>query len=308
MKTIIKIALLTLGFLIIIGLFSMLFAKTEDKGSEELCHTFNAIKVRGGEKVETAQLFGLVPQACQVQEIDDIPSGKYSTDKQGAMKQIADLSARCWWMFLEGVEGKDVLGNAAFENKQCFICYTFDLDRGIEIGPAELEDFFDSRAYTVRDTSDKCDAFGGGQCMAECSGDFNREVESKKCGVGEVCCTAKDECVNKGGKCLDSCSGEFSQQYDGWACSAKRCCVDPDDYYTYRDYIQEFVGPGYLAVAKDFGWLTPEGTYAVFFEEEVDSIQDYVPGYGGDKKADAIIIDELNAVQKRCAIQGSAVS
>lgn len=310
MKTIVEIALVTLSFVIIVGLLTVLFSQSEGKAAEELCHTFNALIVKGGETAEELKAWGAIPDACKVLERENLPT-EYTADKEGAMRQVGDLASKCWWMFMEGAPGVDILGNDLWGlgGAKCFICYTFNFQKGVNFNSQELELFFDTKSYTVRDESDQCSALGGGHCAAKCENVFSREVESKKCST-QKCCVAedkRDECINKGGQCLESCSGLYTKAYPNWQCAKNNCCIKPENFYTYRDYIQRFGGRGYLHVQPNLNFNS-QGTYALVFNEDperVGFIKDLV--LPPKIEVDSMIITELNQVQGICAIQPGAV-
>lgn len=309
MKTIIKIALITLAFIIIIGLFSRLFAQTSGKSSEELCHTYNTLTSIGGKTAEFAKGARAVPIACQNLDLFGVPTKEYPQDTQGAMTQIGDLAARCWWMWLEGVDGKNVIG-AGTSRRKCFICYNLYLDEKISFQSGDLDYFFDTQSYTVKDEGDKCAPLGGGQCRDKCEGTLSKEIESKKCKRGQKCCVTenrRDECVNKGGNCTTICEGEYSEEYSGWQCSSgNRCCLKKENYFTYRDYIQKFGGSGALVVKP--GNFDSKDIYAVVFSEDPAFANQITGVELTTRVADQIMIVPLNNVTQECAVQQGATT
>lgn len=284
------IILMLVVLIILLASIKLFASQAEGPASEGVCKTFNEFNV------------GLLPgwvrevkvrlEGCRTIEKDDIPSGSYAlldSDK-GAKKQIADMTAKCWNMWLEGARTKeggneDVLEPVGSNDNDCFICYTFRLKSGNEISAGDLGAFMASQAYKVEDTSDRCASFenGGGKCMSKCEGEFSYETKSNLCKTGgQKCCVSADPkniCVNKGGECILSNNfkiekdGKMLVKYDSWLCgnAGGTCYIDARNFQSYVDYIQSGGnGPGILSLSKSIteDRLEPGVVYAVVFNED----------------------------------------
>ncbi len=90
--------------------------------------------------IETAPV---VPIACRTQE------KTLEGDREQVLMQISDLSARCWWMFLNG-EYQNLFDSPRFLNKRmCFPCYTFNIKNHLEspITPDEIIQYMATHDY-----------------------------------------------------------------------------------------------------------------------------------------------------------------
>ena len=210
LSTLIEIILVVVATGLIIGVFTSISSKADEKTSENLCRGFNAL--RFGTQVETAGVkFNVAPRACKIIDKQDLPGKDYQDysggKKEGAKAEVRDLMARCWWMWLEG--NQQNMFEKSFYNLQngCFVCYTFSLKK--DAGQFSYEEFaatLNSPYYGI-DSTNRCAPAGqGGKCMSSCdkNSDFPREIASSRCNPNEKCCIAeasKDECISKGGKC-----------------------------------------------------------------------------------------------------------
>ena len=190
MNTIIKISLLTLALVIIGGLFSMLFAKAPEKASESLCRSFNAARINSPDLPTIGKV---VPNACKTIH-KEVPGDGYPQTKEGAMQHIADLSAKCWWMWLEGVSNKMFdLQWTPFSKDPCFICYSFTIKEDIQdFDGTDLRLYLGETEYIVRDDSDQCYPLGGGYCQKESKDPFTKEVRETQ----EQKCKKQDTSLN----------------------------------------------------------------------------------------------------------------
>lgn len=242
LSTLGEILLIVIATSLIITVFTVASSRADEKTSENLCRGFNAL--RFGTQVETpVGNINLAPKACKtINKKDDIPSKDYAKHingpKAGAIAEVRDLMARCWWMWLEG--NQQNMFQSKWYNLQngCFICYTFSVDKGTgSISYQELANSLNVPYYAV-DSSDRCASAGqGGKCMASCdkNSDFPKEVASNRCKPGLKCCTASDECENKGGSCS---SREKYVPYDKWKCKSGSCYIKEENMASYLDYIQ----------------------------------------------------------------------
>ena len=111
-------------------------------------------------------------------------------------------------------------------------------------------------------------------------------VQSSKCRPDEVCCTSKNECVNRGGVCE---AKEGFVEADVWPCRGGGTCnVPQNNVLSYRDYIQFSGGPGFLVTNEVDNFLPKKEIYAIMFREDIANTLEFK---GGD--FDGIVIDEL---------------
>jgi len=261
--------------------WSILFSKADDASAEALCYGFNAVRFKTKVEAGNAPLFDVAPRTCRrIEKI--VPSDDYPQNKEGAKAEISDMTARCWWMWLEGAE-RNMFRGLPGGKEPCFNCYSFNIKKGIDsFTGAELAQYMRDTAYKVKDASNNCAAIGGGFCADDCSklsegSQFSaKEVSSKKCEKPKKCCVStkrNDECKNKGGFCVNlgdsTCkekNSEYPIQYDGWRCavSEESCCVKKEHYYSYFDYVQNYNdGKGAVLYTPETEFKAQEETYAI---------------------------------------------
>ncbi len=316
METIIKISLLTLALVIIGGLFSMLFAKAPEKASESLCRSFNAARIKSPDLPTVGKV---VPNACKTIH-KEVPGDGYPQTKEGAMENIADLSAKCWWMWLEGIS-PEALDKHLIKvwSDPCFVCYTFSLKKDIEFSGTELDKHMGKTPYIVRDSSDKCYPLGGGYCQEEPVDPFTKEVretqeqkcrkQNKECYVAE---NKKDKCLNKGGHCRPVC-GVDEERYDHpeWTCSDSNyvCCIEDENYFSYIDYITKYKGTGANYIY--LGNYNNQDIYSITFigitkPQLVELAELILPEAEPRYRTSSIMITNLDSVDTVCEVQTGA--
>ena len=276
------IVLLVMGA--IIGIIYGISGKANEKTSETLCRTFNAL--RYGTKVETKPAdFNIAPRACStINKENPLPSKDFKGHplgaEEGAQAEIRDLMTICWDMWLNGHQ-KNMFDKKWYNLENgCFVCYTFTLDKSLK--HISYEDFSASLSqpfYAVDDT-DKCAPFGqGGKCKPSCDTGtdyFSKEVTGlRSCQPGFKCCIAsdsRDTCKNKGGRCMSAPDGEYNMLYSNpqWKCSNSglNCYMKQKNIASYLDYIQGsggvIGGAGKVLFAQD-GGFSPGNLYAITF-------------------------------------------
>src|SRR3989344_3881636 len=123
METIIGIVLITFVFFILLGLWNKAAGRSEGAAAEELCHATNALRTGIVLKLPTTNIEAarVVPRGCKTLDIQKLPDATHlsqTSDKnKAAISHIADLSAKCWWMWLEGQAGKVVMDPRLFGSK-----------------------------------------------------------------------------------------------------------------------------------------------------------------------------------------------
>ncbi len=276
LSTFTEILLVVVTTLTIIGIFTVVTSRAEEKTAENLCKYFN--EARFATKVGQGHAsFSLSPRACKTIEKGDLPSKDYKDygvgdkEKEGAKAEIRNLMARCWWMWLEGKHQNmfDQSIGAILTPSKCFVCYTFSLDKNIEIGMPDLLASLEEPYYAI-DSSDRCAPLNqGGECISDCVPYGLKEIRSNKCGK-DKCCIAKDardECENKGGECLSFKEDSSYIKYSKWSCKQGSCYVKKENMESYLDYIQ-----GTKSIDTGAGFVTHQETLSEFNKGKVYGI------------------------------------
>ena len=275
MQQIIVIVLATVSFVLIAQLSLEAMTKIEEKSSEEICRASIAVRERA--KIEKFGMeFKTVPLLCKTQD-KEIPYATTAKPDE-VKKNIADLMARCWWMFAEG-QTKDMLEGTIGGDNACFMCYSIKTKKTKEftetIPANELVEYMIETPYKVTRDDDNCKDLGG-HCVSEKSecdlGEgWKYDADNKICKSEykdkKNCCYSRFTCLNKGGKCLDDGSEEKGWHlYNEWSCPAnKKCYIADEHFYSYVDYIQSWGGQGLSIVTTD---IAPGGTYTISYGED----------------------------------------
>ena len=276
MMVVVLILIAVAGTILALYTISYMAGKADDPAKEASCRSMNALMKRfekGGINLK---------ELCSPIE-KTIPTSSYSQDKEGAMNEISDMSARCWWMWLEGTE-RNMFERwpSIIERKEpCYPCYIYNIKRGIEsFTGEELGEYMRTHVYIAKDTSEGCTSVEGVECGFCRKGTSElpftaREVSSSKCGSGEQCYISTrpdDICINKGGRCMEGGCEQGYLAYERWDCGARdeTCCVEEQNAYNYFQYVQSYEGPGaiiYTAGETDTGdefkFKAQEETYSV---------------------------------------------
>ena len=335
-STIIAIVITSAVFFFMLGFYNYVSAEVNDDVSEQLCRTTNALRI--GTAISTiGGEVRLAPRGCKT--IDKtVPDAKHvnnvlipadaqdrNKNKYAAIQHVADLSARCWRMWLEGItwtgkDGsvkKDILDpESGFSpTKKCFICYEFELKKDVSFTTAELINYMDKTFHSVKDTSDQCSIVGG-ICKTDCgvadsrysANVFRNEVPGtcNQIRPGTKCCVIdkKYDCENRGGKC--SPGGVFQNPFNGWKCrdsSSTLCFLSNENYFSYTKYIQEFNGRGRFH-PEVAGGFKPNEKYSIVFNERVKPWTGITFPWTDTEETqiDGILIRPQNAVGQNCEI------
>lgn len=328
----IMIIVLTLSFIIIAGLIIQFLGKAEGKTAETLCRGSVAARTRthfepaGG----AAPNIYLSPLLCKTLDAK-LPEQGYLSTKEEIMRNMADLSAKCWWIFGEGlVNADDIVGERGwFSKDKCYVCYTVnikDIRDSSSITKEELEAYFSEAIYKIEEGVSQCTPDGKGICIPkECTcgeacgayPDYDTKrwpnfFSEGSCEENQKCCyNRKNECEDKGGKCFDirssSCKEKSSEnneyEYPQWKCEAstETCCLNKEKAVTYTNYIQG--NGGYITVQPSIDeFKKRQETYAIamVFDTPVNLRWDTdLSKYTGHR----IILSKLNDVKDACAIQ-----
>lgn len=276
LATIISIILLVVATGAILGVYNKAFTDADDKTIENVCRGTNALRYGTETDVGVGQI-NVIPRGCKtIDKKEDIPSsqyqGKYSSNTEAAKAELREMTARCWWMWLEGID-KNMFNQQLWEGRKCFICYTFSVEEGAGFSYSDFISSMAASPYTARDDSDECAGGGGGECRNSCGADFPRETPSAKCREGEKCCVAQnlqDECINKGGRCASS-NPSGHQLYTKWSCAGRneRCYVQDQNFASYFDYITGIAGleggKGLILLDDSAGFFSSGKKYAISF-------------------------------------------
>lgn len=319
--TIIGILLVMISVSLIFGLWTRTLSKADPASSEALCEAFNAGRMisdikPGGHKIT------LVPNACKTLEKtgkNSLPEEGYPQTKKGIIENQKRLITKCWDMWLKGHEEKNMFSTNLFSGKDdCFICYTTNIKKGMDIfNSNELDVSLDETIHLADDQSDKCylsdTGYAGGYCRGTCNQD-ERDFPTKECETGEICCIQKDrenECIDKGGQCKLACNDQEAAYLpsQGWKCAEDNiCCIDKGHVYTPRDYVQLYGGPGRIDIKPNIEFC-PQGsdcadTYAVVFAAKTSS--NAIPGFLENNDYNRILVYPLNEVKDICYTQSGS--
>jgi hypothetical protein len=138
----------TVGVLIIILVINIFMGRLNDEVSEDVCRAsilarakaVFKVKVLGHDMAEVS----LLPITCKTKENVEL-----SGDRDAMLEQISYMSARCWWMFLNG-EYRELFSEANFlGKKKCFMCYIFNVKTNLDdpITADEIIKYMDTHYY-----------------------------------------------------------------------------------------------------------------------------------------------------------------
>ncbi|MBI2654701.1 hypothetical protein HYX02_07910 [Candidatus Woesearchaeota archaeon] len=247
-STLVEIILIIIAAGLIIGVFNYAASKADEQTSEKLCRGFNAL--RFATHIDKGPFtYDIVPGACKTLDKGDLPTSDYKDfeggPKEAAKKEIREMMAKCWWMWLEGKQPNLFQTSTVRLQNKCFICYDFSLNK--DVGTIQIPELIASLdyPYIAIDKSDRCAGGGqGGYCRKECKADpkYTRKSESSQCAEKfpdkPECCISedrRDECLNKEGVCE---AREGYKLFDKWQCKSGKCYVKKENFASYLDYIQ----------------------------------------------------------------------
>ncbi|MBD3209346.1 TPM domain-containing protein [Candidatus Woesearchaeota archaeon] len=149
-----KYILALASLIAIVAFMYTLFADIEDQSVEQACRT--SIITRGEfkfgvfNKKETASLLkfdNIYPVQCKTQSVivpvDEPPRTAHASEVQELiMDDVADLMAKCWWMFAQG-QYHDILDDPGKDDQLCHVCYSFTIDPDLDdYEPIDVEEDF----------------------------------------------------------------------------------------------------------------------------------------------------------------------
>jgi len=134
-----------LSFAIIIYAINQFFTRADQEADEQACRASILTRVKSSLRALKVVELNPFPIVCKTQ--DKTLKG----DRGQVMMQISELSARCWWMFLNGEYGNIFDKLQLTSDKKCFICYTFNIaEKNIEISGKELMDYMGEHYYITQ--------------------------------------------------------------------------------------------------------------------------------------------------------------
>jgi hypothetical protein len=231
---------------ILLMIISLLFSNDSDiESAISVCRTSVDAREYAASK-SFREVGSAVPMLCKTIDIE-IPENKYAelakqNFTKAVLRNIADRSMDCWYMFGQGLYSKDVFDKGGFFDKnKCFACFTFSIKEEKNYEPIQLLDLINFLAIETYKPVPKHVPI----CL------FDDEKQ-------ENCVTRNSpECARKGGICVnkkDQLHGYIL--YEGWSCDSKKevCYVPPLMLETYFEYINSKAGgdiqidPGFIGL------------------------------------------------------------
>jgi len=258
---------------VILAVVKQTATKVDEGLQVQLCRISNEIKF-GLESTTKGIVSG--PQVCSTidkhtKKTSQVPTKKYSQNKEGAEAETRDMIKNCWNMWLDGSE-PNMFKKYPF-TEGCKACYSYkikDVAKGVTF--ASLSKSMEEPLF-VEEISDECSPRGG-FWKEECKED-EKEFESTIIppSIENKCCIKKNilnECENKGGIC--SSEGRppgYPRIYNDWSCGKRKenCYVKEENLYSYTRYIREFGANG-----GDVMFIPPQS-----FQEQTDDFS-LIPG------------------------------
>jgi len=114
---------------ILVAVFVSIGSRAEASTQDILCR--DSVIIRGKATItlvkNLAEFEKITPLACNLKDL-----GKLKGNREEVKKEIADYSAKCWWKFAEG--SVPDLFKVDRKEKSCYVCYTFSVDKDLDIG------------------------------------------------------------------------------------------------------------------------------------------------------------------------------
>ncbi len=134
-----------ISFGIVLFAMNQFFTRADQVVDEQACRASILTRVKSTIKLVKVVEVNPFPIVCKTQH--KILEG----NEEQVKEQISYLSARCWWMFLNGEYG-NIFNRQDFASKNtCFICYTFSIKEDIKpITGEELFEYMDEHYYITK--------------------------------------------------------------------------------------------------------------------------------------------------------------
>lgn len=135
-----------LSFAIIIYAIQQFFTRADQEVDEQACRASILTRVKSTLRVLKVVELNPFPIVCKTQH--KVLEG----DEEQVKMQISSLSAKCWWMFLNGEYGNIFNKLQLTSDQKCFICYTFTIaDKNIKIKGEELMNYMSENSYLTQE-------------------------------------------------------------------------------------------------------------------------------------------------------------
>ena len=133
-----------LSLTIIIYAVNQFFTRADQEVDEQACRASILTRVKSTLRVAWVVELNPFPIVCKTQH--KVLEG----DEEQVKMQISSLSARCWWMFLNGEYGNLFDKKSIFSDNMCFICYTFSIKEDMSISGEKLMEYMDDHYYITK--------------------------------------------------------------------------------------------------------------------------------------------------------------
>lgn len=134
-----------ISFTIILFAINQFFARAGQEVDEQACRASILTRVKSTIKLVKVVELNPFPIICKTQ--NKVIKG----NEEQVKEQISYLSARCWWMFLNGEYGNIFNKLQLTSDQKCFICYIFTIDdKNIKISGEELMEYMDEHYYITK--------------------------------------------------------------------------------------------------------------------------------------------------------------
>ncbi len=131
-----------ISFIIILMVVDQFFNRLNPTAREEICRSSVLARINAVIKYRETRISPhVIPIICDTQH--RVLRGS----KEDVLRQISDMTARCWWMFLNG-EYANVFDDSSIKSEiKCFNCYSFYIQEDINITYNELYFYMSTQYY-----------------------------------------------------------------------------------------------------------------------------------------------------------------
>ncbi len=156
---IMEITLWVISFIVIVGVIISFLTTSESVAQEVICRDSVVIRSKAeftaeAFNTEIAKFERMTPLMCEPQNV-----GTLEGTREEIKRQIADLSAKCWWMYMEG-RAPNIFSLDEQDETGCGVCYYFRIPEGMDAGEVSnvrrisemtIEDYQEARDEIIRD-------------------------------------------------------------------------------------------------------------------------------------------------------------
>lgn len=147
LETIIRTTIWVLVFFLVLGVVYYIIDRGGDLGRETICR--DSVLVRQQASINYAGTNKPLIEKPTPLLCSPLDKKTLKGDRESVKRQIADLSAKCWWMYAEGTIG-DLFQNEQGE-KGCNVCYFFKIEDGLDEGVKSTREFFKEESRVLND-------------------------------------------------------------------------------------------------------------------------------------------------------------